>query len=72
MVNEPTLCSPTITQMSATERSVWRSSAAARSSRRVCRYERGDSPNVRVNIRLKWARDRPAAAARSSTVIASA
>ena len=37
VVNEPTLCSPTEKQMSATERSVLRSSAAARSSRRVSR-----------------------------------
>ena len=37
-VNEPTLCRPTETQMSATERSVVRSSAAARSMRRVSRY----------------------------------
>jgi hypothetical protein len=34
-VKEPTLCSPTEKQMSATEWSVVRSSAAARSSRRV-------------------------------------
>ena len=37
VVNEPTLCRPTAKQMSATERSVVRSSAAARSSRRVSR-----------------------------------
>jgi hypothetical protein len=37
VVNDPTLCNPTITQMSATERSVYRSRDAARSSRRVCR-----------------------------------
>ena len=36
-VNEPTLESPTATQISATERSVPRSRAAARSSRRVSR-----------------------------------
>ena len=47
--------------MSATERSVIRSSAAARSSRRVSRYACGDSPNVRRNSRLKCARERPAA-----------
>ena len=41
VVNDPTLCRPTITQISATDRSVWRSNAAARSRRRVCRYERG-------------------------------
>ena len=61
VVNEPTLCSPTEKQMSATERSVVRSSAAARSSRRVSRYACGDSPNARRNSRLKCARDRPAA-----------
>jgi hypothetical protein len=36
-VNEPTLASPTEKQMSATVRSVFRSSAAARSSLRVSR-----------------------------------
>ena len=67
VVNEPMLWSPTDRQMSATERSVLRSSAAARSSRRVSRYACGDSPNARRNSRLKCARDSPAAAARSST-----
>ena len=37
VVNEPTLRSPTVMQMSATVRSVVRSSAAARSRRRVSR-----------------------------------
>ena len=37
-VNEPTLLSPTVKHTSATLRSVLRSSAAARSSRRVSRY----------------------------------
>jgi hypothetical protein len=37
VVNEPTLWRPTEKQMSATERSVFRSSAAARSIRRVSR-----------------------------------
>src|SRR3954452_19818096 len=37
VVNEPTLRSPTVMQISATERSVVRSSADARSSRRVSR-----------------------------------
>jgi hypothetical protein len=37
MVNEPMLVSPTAMQMSATELSVLRSSAAARSRRRVSR-----------------------------------
>src|SRR4051794_2600699 len=42
--------------MSAMLRSVVRSSAAARSSRRVSRYTCGDSPNERRNSREKWAR----------------
>src|SRR5260370_38471416 len=66
VVNEPTLCRPTEKQMSATERSVLRSSAAARSKRRVSRYECGGSPNARENSRLKWAGERLAAPARSS------
>ena len=37
-VNDPTLLSPTAKQISATLRSVFRRSAAARSSRRVNRY----------------------------------
>ena len=45
VVKEPTLVSPTSRQISATERSVPRSSAAARSSRRVSRYAWGDSPH---------------------------
>jgi hypothetical protein len=53
VVKEPTLCSPTEKQISATERSVFRSRAAARSSRRVRRYACGDSPNARRNSRLK-------------------
>ena len=44
VVNEPTLCHPTAMQMSATLWSVVRSSAAARSSRRVRRYWCGVSP----------------------------
>ena len=67
VVNEPTLWSPTEKQMSATERSVIFSSDAARSSRRVRRYACGDSPNAARNSRLKCARERPAAAAMSST-----
>jgi predicted GNAT family acetyltransferase len=67
VVNEPTLDNPTATQMSATERSVFRSIAAARSRRRVSRYACGDSPNVRRNSRLKCEGDRPAARARSAT-----
>ncbi len=43
VVNEPTLRSPTDMQMSATERSLTRSSAAARSSRRVSRYACGET-----------------------------
>ena len=49
VVNEPTLWRPTEKQMSVTERSVLRSSAAARSRRRVSRYVCGDSPNARRN-----------------------
>src|SRR5829696_1749550 len=67
VVNEPTLVSPTARQISATELSVVRSRAAARSSRRVSRYACGDSPNSRRNSREKWARERPAAAAMSPT-----
>jgi hypothetical protein len=37
VVNEPTLCSPTDKQISMTDLSVLRSSAAARSRRRVSR-----------------------------------
>jgi hypothetical protein len=53
VVNEPTLLDPTAKQISATERSVVRSRAAARSSLRVRRYTCGDSPNARRNSRLK-------------------
>ena len=67
-VNEPTLSRPTEKQISATDWSVLRSIAAARSSRRVSRYPCGDSPNAWRNSRLKCARERPAAAAMSSTV----
>lgn len=56
-MNEPTLCAPTAKQMSATGQSVARSSAAARSSRRVSRYWCGDSPNVALNRLLKCAGD---------------
>src|SRR4051794_36404586 len=67
VVKEPTLVSPTDRQISTTEWSVVRSSAAARSRRRVSRYACGDSPNSRRNSREKCARERPAAAAMSST-----
>jgi hypothetical protein len=67
VVNEPTLRSPTVMQMSATERSVLRSSDAARSIRRIRRYWCGDSPNTRRNSRLKWAGDSFAARASVST-----
>jgi len=40
--------------MSVTEWSVERSSAAARSIRRVSRYWCGVSPNTRRNSRVKW------------------
>ena len=59
VVNEPTLVQADAKQISATERSVVRSSAAARSSRRVSRYACGDSPNARRNSREKCARERP-------------
>jgi hypothetical protein len=68
VVNEPTLARPTSKQMSVTLRSVSRSSAAARSRRRVSRYWCGASPNVRRNSRLKCAGERRAAAAMSATV----
>ena len=55
VVNDPTLRSPTVTQISATLWSVLRSSSAARSSRRVSRYWCGVSPKARRNSRLKWA-----------------
>src|SRR3954468_1395683 len=71
VANEPMLLNPTALQISATERSVVRSMAAARSSRRVSRYACGLSPKVLRNSRLKWAGDRPAARARSATVSAS-
>ncbi len=61
VVNEPTLLRPTAKQISATELSVVRSSAAARSRRRVSRYWCGDSPKAARNSRLKCACDRPAA-----------
>src|SRR5215213_59486 len=54
-------------QMSATERSVLRSSAAARSSLRVSRYWCGVSPNSRRNSRLKWAGESRAAFAAAAT-----
>src|SRR3954452_10219720 len=68
VVKDPILERPTARQMSATDQSVVRSSAAARSRRRVSRYWCGDSPNVRRNSRLKYAGDRCAACARSATV----
>src|SRR3954453_18847631 len=52
----PPLFRPAEKQMSAPERSVVRSSAAARSSRRVSRYWCGGSPNARRNSRVEWAR----------------
>ena len=67
VVNEPTLCAPTAKQMSATGQSVVRSRAADLSSRRVARYWCGDSPKAARNRLLKWAGERPAAAARSAT-----
>jgi ABC-type uncharacterized transport system auxiliary subunit len=66
-VNDPTLSNPTAKQILATDHSVVRSSAAARSSRRVKRYWWGASPKVLANSRLKWAFDTPAARAMSAT-----
>src|SRR5690242_4365065 len=67
VVNDPTLLRPTSKQTSATERSVFRRSAAARSSLRVSRYWCGVSPNARRNSRLKCAGDRCASRASAST-----
>ena len=53
VVNDPTLPNPTSEQILVTGQSVVRSSAAARSSRRVSRYWWGASPNALVNSRLK-------------------
>ena len=72
VVNEPTLLRPTAKQIVTTDRSVERSSAAARSSRRDSRYACGGSPNARLNSRLKCARESPASAARSATLSGSA
>src|SRR5438552_2806439 len=66
-MNDPTLLSPTARRTSVTERSVWRSSAAARSSRRVKRYLCGVSPKARRNSRLKCAGERWAARASAGT-----
>ena len=60
-VNEPTLLRPTSAQIRATEWSVVRSSAAARSIRRVSRYWCGVSPNARRKPRTKCQRDACAA-----------
>src|SRR3954468_11692131 len=68
VVNDPMLVSPTDVHTRATDRSVVRNRAAARSRRRVSRYRCGDSPNVWRNSRLKWAGERRAARARSATV----
>jgi len=67
-----TLDRPTLMQISATERSVVRSSADARSRRRLTRYACGDSPKAWRNAAENWERDRRAARARSSTRIGSA
>ena len=68
VVNDPTLPHPTAKQISATDLSLTRRRDEARSRRRVRRYWWGDSPNVDLNWRLKWAGDIPAAAARSATL----
>ena len=67
VVKDPTLDSPTVKQMSATERSVVRSSPAARSRRRVSRYWCGVSPKAVLNDRLKWASETCALRARAGT-----
>jgi len=72
VVKEPMLRRPTERQISATEWSVVRNSAAARSRRRVSRYAWGESPKARRNSRLKYALESPAARARSSTSSGSA
>jgi hypothetical protein len=72
VVKEPWLERPTAVQIRATDQSVWRSRAAARSRRRVSRYWCGDSPKAARKARLKWAALRPAAAAMSATVTRSA
>ena len=61
VVNDPTLVRPTAMHTRATDQSVVRSRAPARSRRRVSRYWWGDSPKARRNSRLKWAGDRWAA-----------
>jgi hypothetical protein len=53
-VNEPTLLRPTSAHTRATEWSVPRNSAAARSIRRVSRYWCGVSPNACRKLRMKW------------------
>jgi hypothetical protein len=72
VVNEPMLDNPTAMQTSATELSVLRKSAAARSRRRVSKYACGDSPNALRNARLKCAGDKPAALASVATLSDSA
>jgi hypothetical protein len=68
VVNEPTPLKPTAKQILATDQSVVRNKAAARSRRRVIRYWCGDSPKARRNSRLKCAGDRAASRAKSATV----
>lgn len=53
LLNVPRLVNPTSMQTSVTLRSVFRSSAIARSTRRRCRYRCGVSPNVARNVRMK-------------------
>src|SRR5665213_2907953 len=72
VVKDPILDNPTATQMSATELSVFRRSAAALSRRRVSKYACGDSPNALRNARLKCAGDNPAAVASAATSSGSA
>ena len=58
---------PTAKQTSVTLRSPSRSSAIARSMRRVIRYAYGDSPYAALNCRLRWPADMCTPRASAST-----
>lgn len=60
------LVQPTATHTSCTGRSVVRSSAMARSTRRRCRYRCGVSPKVAAKVRMRWPGEQQATAARAS------
>ena len=64
-LNVPRLEKPTAKQMSVTLRSVPRSRAIARSTRRRCRYRWGVSPKVARNVLMKWASETSAIRARA-------